>query len=375
MILKNIEIINFRNYSHLNINFDEKINIFYGNNAQGKTNLLEAIYFLGITKSHRTSIDIELLKEKTGFFRISGTIKTNYDYNLQINYEKNKKKCFIDGNKQSKIEDYVGKMKVIMFCPEDLNLIKGLPIERRSYLDIQIEQFSLIGTKYFKVLNEFNNILKKRNLMLKNAASGLVIDDMYFEVLTQFLINKMIYIYKSRKKYVERLNDFIDDIYFKLTGYKGLKIIYKTDISLNNELEDSLKIEFKNNKNKEVILGNTLIGPQKDDILFILDSKELKKYGSQGQQRMAVIALKMASIEILHKYDKVTPILLLDDVFSELDYDKRNSLFEYIYDNVQTFITTTDLNNLNEKLIKLAKIFNVENGNIVTKGEVIDDGK
>ena len=153
MILKNIEIINFRNYSHLNINFDEKINIFYGNNAQGKTNLLEAIYFLGITKSHRTSIDIELLKEKTGFFRISGTIKTNYDYNLQINYEKNKKKCFIDGNKQSKIEDYVGKMKVIMFCPEDLNLIKGLPIERRSYLDIQIEQFSLIGTKYFKVLN------------------------------------------------------------------------------------------------------------------------------------------------------------------------------------------------------------------------------
>ena len=310
MILKNIEIINFRNYSHLNINFDEKINIFYGNNAQGKTNLLEAIYFLGITKSHRTSIDIELLKEKTGFFRISGTIKTNYDYNLQINYEKNKKKCFIDGNKQSKIEDYVGKMKVIMFCPEDLNLIKGLPIERRSYLDIQIEQFSLIGTKYFKVLNEFNNILKKRNLMLKNAASGLVIDDMYFEVLTQFLINKMIYIYKSRKKYVERLNDFIDDIYFKLTGYKGLKIIYKTDISLNNELEDSLKIEFKNNKNKELILGNTLIGPQKDDILFILDSKELKKYGSQGQQRMAVIALKMASIEILHKYDKVTPIIL-----------------------------------------------------------------
>ena len=211
--------------------------------------------------------------------------------------------------------------------------------------------------------------------MLKNAASGLVIDDMYFEVLTQFLINKMIYIYKSRKKYVERLNDFIDDIYFKLTGYKGLKIIYKTDISLNNELEDSLKIEFKNNKNKELILGNTLIGPQKDDILFILDSKELKKYGSQGQQRMAVIALKMASIEILHKYDKVTPILLLDDVFSELDYDKRNSLFEYIYDNVQTFITTTDLNNLNEKLVKLAKIFNVENGNIVTKGEVIDDGK
>ena len=132
---------------------------------------------------------------------------------------------------------------------------------------------------------------------------------------------------------------------------------------------------FKQNKNKEMIIGSTLIGPQKDDILFLLDNKELKKFGSQGQQRMAVIALKMASIEILRRYDKVTPILLLDDVFSELDFEKRNSLFEYIYDNVQTFITTTDLSNLNEELVKLARIFNVDNGNIVAIGEVIRDGK
>ena len=151
MVLKNIEIVNFRNYSYTNLNFDDKINIFYGNNAQGKTNVLEAIYFLGITKSHRTAVDFELLKEQSDFFRVSGSIKTDYDYNLQINYEKNRKKCFIDGNKQNKIENYIGKMKVIMFCPEDLNLIKGLPVERRNYLDIQIEQFSLIGNKYYTV--------------------------------------------------------------------------------------------------------------------------------------------------------------------------------------------------------------------------------
>ena len=375
MVLKNIEIVNFRNYSYTNLNFDNKINIFYGNNAQGKTNILEAIYFLGITKSHRTAVDFELLKEQSDFFRVSGSIKTDYDYNLQINYEKNRKKCFIDGNKQSKIENYIGKMKVIMFCPEDLNLIKGLPVERRNYLDIQIEQFSLIGNKYYTVSNEFNNILKKRNNILKNASSGLMIDDMYFDVLTQFLINKIVYIYKSRKKYVDRLNDFIGDIYFKLTGYKELKVVYKTDIVLDENLENNLKEMFKQNKSKEMIVGSTLIGPQKDDILFLLNDKELKKYGSQGQQRMAVIALKMASIEILRRYDKVTPILLLDDVFSELDSEKRNSLFEYIYDNVQTFITTTDLSNLNEELVKLARIFNVDNGNIVAIGEVIRDGK
>ncbi len=374
MILKNLEIVNFRNYSYVNIEFDNKINIFYGKNAQGKTNLLEAIYFLGITKSYRTIFDRELLKEKMEFFQISGLIKEDYDYHLKINF-RNHKKCFIDDNKQKNIESYIGKMKVIMFCPEDLNLIKGLPVERRYYLDTQIEQFSLIGNKYYTVLSEFNNILKIRNNLLKNNLNGIKINEMYFDVLTQFLINKIIYIYKKREKYIERINEVIDNVYFKLSGYKGLKIVYKTDVELNGNLENILNEKFKFNKNKEMIVGTTLIGPQKDDFLFLLESKDLKKYGSQGQQRMAVIALKMASIEILKKYDKVTPILLLDDVFSELDLEKRNSLFEYIYGNVQTFITTTDLNNLDKRLVNLAKIFNIENGNIVVSGEVRENGK
>lgn len=374
MILKNLEIVNFRNYSYANIEFDNKINIFYGKNAQGKTNLLEAIYFLGITKSYRTIFDRELLKENMEFFQISGLIKEDYDYHLKINF-RNHKKCFIDDNKQKNIESYIGKMKVIMFCPEDLNLIKGLPVERRYYLDTQIEQFSLIGNKYYTVLSEFNNILKIRNNLLKNNLNGIKINEMYFDVLTQFLINKIIYIYKKREKYIERINEVIDNVYFKLSGYKGLKIVYKTDVELNGNLENILNEKFKFNKNKEMIVGTTLIGPQKDDFLFLLESKDLKKYGSQGQQRMAVIALKMASIEILKKYDKVTPILLLDDVFSELDFEKRNSLFEYIYGNVQTFITTTDLNNLDKRLVNLAKIFNIENGNIVVSGEVRENGK
>lgn len=372
MILKKLEIVNLRNYEYVNLDFSAKTNIFYGKNAQGKTNLLEAIYFLGITKSHRTSFDNELLKDDKDFFRVSGIIEDEYCYNLQINYENRRKKCLIDNKKVKNMEDYIGKMKVIMFCPEDLNIIKGLPLERRDYLDTQIEQFSYIGNKYYSVVNDFNNLLKKRNNILKNSLNGISIDNNYLDILTQLLINKIVYIYNCRFKYVERLNEFIGDIYYKLTGYQNLKLIYKTDVPINNNLVDNLNESFKLHRNKELIVGSTLIGPQKDDIEFLLDNKDMKKYCSQGQQRMAVIALKMASIELLRKYDKVVPILLLDDVFSELDFEKRTNLFEYIYENIQTFITTTDLSNLDDGLVKKAKIFNVENGNIVVKGEVID---
>ena len=176
MVLKNLEIVNLRNYEYVRLDFSNKINIFYGKNAQGKTNLLEAIYFLGITKSHRTSFDVELLMENKDFFRVNGLIENEYNYNLQIDYVKNRKKCFIDGKKTLKMDDFIGKMKVILFCPEDLNIIKGLPQERREYLDVQIEQFSLIGSKYYSVLNEFNNILKKRNNILKNSLSVFTVD-------------------------------------------------------------------------------------------------------------------------------------------------------------------------------------------------------
>lgn len=371
MILKKMEIIQVRNYNFASLEFSDKVNIFYGKNAQGKTNLLEAIYYLGITKSHRTSVDSEIIMENKDFFRIAGQIEDKYSHDIQIDYEKKHKKCYIDGSKQKKIENYIGKMKVILFSPDDLNIIKGMPILRREYLDTQIEQFSLIGNKYYTILNEFNSILKKRNLILKNAMNEYNIDKIYLEVLTKLLINKIVYIYRIRKKYVDKLNELISDIYYNLTGYKNLFLVYKTDVEINDKTEENLILMFNNNQKKELIIGSTLIGPQKDELEFYLDNKEMKKFCSQGQQRMAVIALKIASMNILRQYDNVTPILLLDDVFSELDFEKRSKLFKYIYDNVQTFITTTDLSNLDKNLIKKAKIFKVDNGNVVVSGEVI----
>jgi len=371
MLIKSINIVNFRNYEHLNLDFGDKINIFYGKNAQGKTNLLEAIYFIGLTKSHRTFFDQELIRENCDFLSIKADIVTDYSYTMKIDMINGRKKCYIDTNLIRKLEDYVGTFKVIMFCPEDLNIIKDLPVCRRNYLDVQISQHT---TKYYGVLMEFNKLLKTRNNLLKEKSKGKSIDITYFEVLTKFMINKIVYIYHARSKYIERLNEIIGDIYYELTGYKGLFLSYKTDVPLdfiNNNVEKSLENLFTSSREKEFIVGSTLYGPQKDDIEFILNSKKLKKFGSQGQQRMAVIALKLASIEILKKYNSCIPILLLDDVFSELDFEKCDNLLKYIDGNVQTFITTTDLGSLDKNILENSKIFNVNNGKIVDHREVI----
>lgn len=367
MLIKSINIINFRNYEHLKLDFDKKINIFYGKNAQGKTNLLEAIYFIGLTKSHRTFFDQELIKENSDFFSIQGDIELDYSYTFKIDMINNRKKCYIDANFIKKHEDYIGKFKVVMFCPDDLNIIKDLPNLRRNYLDTQISQHS---TKYYGVLTEFNKLLKSRNNMLKDKCNGEKIDITYFEILTKFMINKMVYIYHARCKYIERINEVIGEIYYELTGYKGLFLSYKTDVNLdfiNNNVDKLLEDLFFKNQEKEFIVGSTLYGPQKDDIEFILENKNLKKFGSQGQQRMAVIALKLASIEILKKYNMCAPVLLLDDVFSELDEEKRDNLLKYINGNVQTFITTTDLSSLDINILENAKIFNVEKGKIIER--------
>ena len=371
MLIKNINIINFRNYDQLNLDFGNKINIFCGKNAQGKTNLLEAIYFLGLTKSHRTFYDQELLKSGSDFFSVQASVCIDYTYNMKIDMINGRKKCYIDTNYVRKLEDFIGKFKVVMFCPEDLNIIKDLPVLRRNYLDVQISQHS---SKYYSILMEFNKLLKTRNNLLKEKSNGKKIDMAYFEILTKFMINKIVYIYHARSKYIERLNEKISDIYYELTGYKGLFISYKTDVTLdfvNNNVEALLEDLFNENIQKEFIVGSTLYGCHKDDIEFILNSQNLKKYGSQGQQRMAVIALKLASIEILKKYNSCVPVLLLDDVFSELDAQKRDNLLKYIDGNVQTFITTTDLGSLDKNILEGSRIFNVDNGKIFDYREVI----
>ena len=363
MYLKNLKIQNFRNYDTLNIELNKNLNIIYGKNGQGKTNLLESIYVLAMTKSHRSYIDNNLIKVNKKFFKINGNlyidkIKTK----LEIMYDNKNKILKLDNNEIKKISNYISKMNIIIFYPDDLNLIKGSPSERRKFLNSEISQLS---GEYLIILNDYYKLLKMRNDYLKNNN----IDLNYLDILTNYLIEKAIIIYKMRKKFIDKLNEKITSIYKNISNLDNLKINYKTSFNIKNydkiELKKQLKCEFNKIRKKEIKNKITLIGPHRDDLEFLIDYQNLKIYGSQGQQRMAILAIKIAEIEIIKKYKDNYPILLLDDVFSELDKIKKNNLLKYIEKNIQTIITTTDLTNISKKIREKAKLIKIENGKIV----------
>lgn len=366
MFIKNIKLKNFRNYKNLNANFSPNINIIYGNNAQGKTNLLESIYYLSVTKSHHSFLDNKLVNNEENELFVEGIInKENIDTKYTINLNDRKKTLKIDNNVIKKVGDYISNINIIIFYPDDLDLIKGNPETRRRYLNVELSQLS---SKYFDVLSDYNKLLKIRNDYLKKYVDRIDFDDNYFDILTDHLIDKSIFIYKMRKKFVEKINTYCKEISLKMFSTENFKIKYKTnfnDIDFNTEnIKNILKEEYKKIINKEKKYKITLLGPQKDDIEFNLEDKNLKFYGSQGQQRLAVLIFKLSEIEIFEDYKGTKPILLLDDVFSELDSIKKNNLLSYINNNIQTIITTTDLDNLDENLINNSNLIKINNGQI-----------
>lgn len=359
MFIKKIELDNFRNYNSVTVNLHDKINIFYGENASGKTNLLECIYVLGLTKSHRSFIDNNLIKEGSDFFRLKGLLqKKDMFYQLEVNNQK-KKKIYIDNKEIKKVSDYISLMNIIIFYPEDLEIIKGSPILRRNFIDLDLSQ---LYSNYINILTEYNKLVKMRNERLKN---NLAISDNYLDILTDYMVDRAINIYKMRLKFINKINEFCPKIYKELTGNDNFYLTYKPCLEILDK-EEYLDI-FKQNYNREVKNGKTLFGPHLDDLEFYLDGVNLKLYGSQGQQRIAIIAVKLAEIEIFKNYKNENPILLLDDVFSELDIKKRNNLLKYINNNIQTIITTTDLNSIDKKILSEAKIFEIKSGNIIEK--------
>lgn len=360
MYIKKVEIVNFRNYNSVTVNLHDKINIIYGNNAGGKTNLLESIYVLGLTKSHRSFIDNNLIKNGCDFFRLKGLlVKDGIKYNLEINNNR-RKRMLLDQKEVNKISEYISNMNIIIFYPEDLEIIKGSPGVRRNFLDLELSQ---LYSNYINILTEYNRLLKMRNERLKIENNY---NDQYLDILTEYLVDRGVMIYKMRLKLVTRLNEYCSDIYEDLTGNKGFVIKYRPNILINDDniKEKYLEI-YRKNRFKECKVGKTLYGPHLDDIEFYLNDVNLKHYGSQGQQRISVIATKLAEIEIFKKYKKEIPILLLDDVFSELDVEKRNNLLKYIDGDIQTIITTTDLDNFDKDILANSKIIKIDNGKII----------
>ena len=371
MYIKKLKLHGFRNYKSLNVTLTKGINIIYGENAQGKTNLLESIYVLGLTKSHRSFIDNNLINNNSEYLTIEGIVNNKQiDNKLNIYIDNKTKVLKFNNDTIKKISDYISFMNIIIFYPDDLELIKGSPQIRRKYINLELSQ---LYSNYFILIQEYNKILKLRNEYLKKINKKISVDKNYIEILTGYLIDKSIMIYKMRDKFINKINIYCSNIYKDIMNLEGFYIKYKpsVDIDLKNpNLKEYLKKEYDNKLDYDIKLCSTSIGPHKDDIEFFICDKNLKFYGSQGQQRVAVLALKLSEIEIFKKYRETTPILLLDDIFSELDDIKKNNLLKYISKNIQTIITTTDLNNLDPKLIKKSKLFNINNGNIIKIKEV-----
>lgn len=368
MFLQHLKLINFRNYEKVNIKLNENINIFYGNNAQGKTNILESIYLLGLTKSHRSVSDAEIIERNKKSYKVEGIIKNStLKTKLSIQYSNKNKQCYMD-NKLLKTNEYLSNMNVIIFYPDDIEIIKGLPEVRRKYLNTELSQ---IYPTYFKILNEYNRLLKMRNDLLKRASNGEKIDFNYLNIITEYYIDKAVFIYRARKKFIDKLSLIASPIYEEVSKTAGFSLKYNTTPSIDTFDTTNLKIKIKEmiekDFSKEIKLGMSLFGPHRDEFLFLLGENDMRKFGSQGQQKLAVLVLKLAEIKIFENQINEKPILLLDDVFSEFDKYKKNSILKYIDKNIQTIITTTDLNNINKKIIKESKVFYIENGNIVEK--------
>lgn len=370
MYLSRINLLNYRNYTKLYLNLDKKINIFLGQNGQGKTNILESIYLLAITKSHRYGNDNDLIKINEQITKVSGKVRNGRIINdMDIHIDENGKKVFINNKPIKKISDYISNLNVIVFTPEDLDIIKGSPNIRRNLLNIQLSQ---LYPEYLKYLNEYNRLLKNRNEYLR-ISSNKELDYNYLEILTDKLIERSIKIYKYRFEYLEEINNNLDKIYNDIYGPSNLKVSYNWDFTyeqiISREIISLMKQKYKDIQKREIHNKVTLIGPHRDDFYFELDNNNLKIFGSQGQQRLAIISYKLSEVLLFYKEKNTYPILLLDDILSEIDKKKKNKLLNYLNEDIQTIITTTDLNDINKKFREKAKIYYINNGRVIEKGE------
>ena len=373
MKIKQIKLINFRNLENVELNFINNINIIIGGNGAGKTNILEAVYLNSLTKSFRANNDIELIKFNKDFLTIKTIIKENsYNEKVLYNIDKISKKIYLNSNKITKLSEYIGKYPVVISTPEDVLMIKTSPSNRRDVLNISICQFN---KEYFKTLNEYNKLLKLRNDYLKRILINSISDVKYFDILTNKLIEKAVYIYIERNNYINLINKYLPDIFEHICLNPNLIIKYSPNIDLNNYNEETLKNilykKYKKDLNKEISLGMTITGPHRDDFSFILGDKDMKLYSSEGQKKMAVISFKLAEMMLFQKTDDKKPIILLDDLFSELDINNKNRLVKFIPDDLQVVITSNDLKGINKSIRDNAKIFKIKDGEV----RVINNGK
>ena len=362
MIIESIELQNYRNYDQLHMEFSPGTNILYGNNAQGKTNILEALYLAGTTKSHRGSKDREIIQFDREEAHIRMMVERNGStHKIDMHLKKNKSKGIaIDGVPIRKASELFGIVNIVFFSPEDLNIIKNGPAERRRFIDLELCQLDKI---YLSNLSKYNKTLVQRNRLLKDIAYRPDLIDT-LQVWDMQLLEYGRHVIKKRREVVNELNEIIQDIHSNISGGRE-KLILKYEPSIDDIFFED---ELLKARSRDLKLCQTTVGPHRDDMLFSVDGVDIRKYGSQGQQRTSALSLKLSEISLVKKNINSTPVLLLDDVLSELDGNRQNYLLNSLSDT-QTIITCTGLDEFVKNRFQVDKVFHVVKGQV----EVIDE--
>ena len=357
MVIKSLSLNNFRNYENVEIEFDDKINILFGDNAQGKTNILESLYVSGTSKSHKGSKDKEMIRFNQEEAHIKTVVQKNeMEYELDIHLKsKRSKGIAINKIPIKKASELFGILNIVFFSPEDLNIIKNGPAERRRFIDFELCQLDKI---YLHNLTNYNKVLLNRNKLLKEMVFRPELEDT-LGVWDEQLVLYGTKIIERRRTFINELNEIIGDIHQKLSGGKeSLVLKYEPDVEVSEMKQELFLARLKDKR-----MCSTSVGPHRDDMAFEINGIDIRKYGSQGQQRTSALSLKLSEIELVKKVIHDEPVLLLDDVLSELDSNRQNYLLNSIHD-VQTIITCTGLDEFVKNRFFINKVFHVKEGTV-----------
>ncbi|WP_147802520.1 DNA replication/repair protein RecF [Alkalicoccus halolimnae] len=372
MHINELKLKDYRNYEGLTLQFQNRVNVILGENAQGKTNLMESIYVLALARSHRTPRDKELIRWDQPFARITGSFTNrNGPMEMELIFSKQGKKVKLNSIEKKRLSDYIGTCTIVMFAPEDLTIVKGSPQIRRRFLDIEMGQ---INSVYLYHLSQYYKVLKQRNQWLKELREKKRrADDAMLDVMTEQLTASGAEVLKRRFAFVAKLEEWARPIHYDISrGREELSIRYEPSVPVDSmmtvqNIRHVLDSEFQRVKEQEMRRGTTQIGPHRDDLAFYVNGRNMQTFGSQGQQRTTALSLKLAEIELIYQNTGEYPILLLDDVLSELDDYRQTHLLNSIKGKVQTFVTTTSVEGIDHRLLEEAAVFYVEEGTISRK--------
>lgn len=374
MFLRRIELYQFRNYHELQLDLTKSLNVFVGENAQGKTNLLEAIYLLALGRSYRTTSDEDLIGWGADFARVRGEVEREAaGARIEILLRRQAaKEIKVAGEILRRHSDLLGTLTAVVFSPDDLQLVKGSPALRRRFLDIEIAQVSPAYRHYF---TRYQRVLRQRNNLLKAVSGGYASRDA-LQVWDEQLIDNGARIVAKRAETVRRLSVWSQEMQARISGGKEeLTLAYRPFFAgeeepPSDEWEDPMAVaqRFRETlervRRDEVIRGTTLAGPQRDDIAFLVGEVDLRYFGSQGQQRTAVLSTKLAELEFIRDETGEYPILLLDDVMSELDDTRRERFLATVSGRINTFITTTNIRSFTGEILKESAIYRIRAGTL-----------